>query len=145
MGTEWNRNHPEKIRESYKIWANKNPEKVKEATKKWRTENPDKVREWKQRHYKRYKIDIFYKNMFKKFGLTREQYDFLWDKQNGCCPICEKHLEKYTKDSATDHNHNTGIVRGITCSLHNRAMGMFGDDPNLLRKAANYLEDKLNV
>jgi hypothetical protein len=40
-----------------------------------------------------------------------------------------------------DHDHETGAIRGILCIDCNRALGMFRDDPRLLRKAAKYLEN----
>lgn len=41
-----------------------------------------------------------------------------------------------------DHNHQTGEIRGLLCSPCNRAIGQLQDNPNILRKAANYLEGK---
>ena len=39
-----------------------------------------------------------------------------------------------------DHCHNTGIVRGKLCHNCNRALGLLGDDTDILRKAITYLE-----
>jgi Fe-S oxidoreductase len=50
------------------------------------------------------------------------------------CMICGKHAE------AIDHNHDTGELRGRLCHNCNRGLGLFADDPNLLRTAAEYLE-----
>lgn len=44
------------------------------------------------------------------------------------------------KDRAFDHNHETGVVRGVLHSKINLAIGLFGDDPAALRAAADYLE-----
>lgn len=39
-----------------------------------------------------------------------------------------------------DHDHASGAVRGLLCSACNTGMGLLGDNPNLLRIAAQYLE-----
>lgn len=39
-----------------------------------------------------------------------------------------------------DHDHQTGRFRGWLCSQCNVAIGFAGENPNILRKLANYLE-----
>jgi hypothetical protein len=41
-----------------------------------------------------------------------------------------------------DHCHNTGRVRGVLCFNCNSAIGKLGDDPDVVRRAAAYLEGK---
>lgn len=40
-----------------------------------------------------------------------------------------------------DHDHRTGEWRGLLCSRCNQAVGLFADNPALLRRAAAYLEN----
>jgi hypothetical protein len=50
------------------------------------------------------------------------------------CPICGQaatHL---------DHDHSTGKLRSFLCNGCNVGLGAFGDDPDRLRAAADYLE-----
>lgn len=65
------------------------------------------------------------------------------------CQICgneEKSVTRHGKDKmrllSIDHDHETGMIRGIICSNCNRAIGLMGDSVELLRKAALYLEVK---
>jgi hypothetical protein len=40
---------------------------------------------------------------------------------------------------SVDHCHTTGRVRGLLCSLCNKAIGLLKDSPERLRAAINYL------
>ena len=55
------------------------------------------------------------------------------------CAIC--HSDGGLRGLMLDHDHDTGAPRGWLCALCNTALGMFQDDPNLLRAAFRYLTD----
>lgn len=69
-------------------------------------------------------------------------YDDALAAQGGCCAICgrTRNVGKRRMRLAVDHCHKTGIVRGILCTHCNQALGQMQDSPDLLRKAADYLE-----
>jgi hypothetical protein len=61
------------------------------------------------------------------------------------CDIC-KQPERATRNGlvkllATDHDHTTGAWRGVLCQRCNQAIGLFRDNPQLLRLAADYIEN----
>lgn len=59
------------------------------------------------------------------------------------CAICGIDLigSSQTNNSpAYDHCHETGLFRGWLCAKHNRGLGCFNDDPQLMQKAIEYLE-----
>jgi len=69
--------------------------------------------------------------------------------QGGVCAICKE--PPTTKRLAVDHKHEKQDkkqpalvkrknVRGLLCWICNRAIGIFKDNPNRLRAAAEYLE-----
>jgi hypothetical protein len=77
-----------------------------------------------------------------KFGITCEDYEELLEAQGGVCRICGRKCSTGRR-LAVDHDHNTGIVRGLLCLHCNVAIGYLEDDPERLRRAAEYLEDSL--
>jgi hypothetical protein len=40
-----------------------------------------------------------------------------------------------------DHDHDTGVVRGVLCNKCNRAMGLLGDDVVILESMIRYLRE----
>ena len=76
----------------------------------------------------------------KVFGLTFEAYDALATQQEGRCAICRLSPTTDEKALAVDHDHVTGVVRGLLCERCNLSIGKFHDSPALLRAAADYLE-----
>ena len=72
------------------------------------------------------------------YGLTVEQYDAMLAKQRGRCAICGSTEPKHTNWSV-DHDHVTGQVRGILCSACNTGIGQLQDDPDIVRKALEYI------
>ncbi len=77
------------------------------------------------------------------FGITLRRYNGILETQHGCCAICgsSESGRKDTSHLSVDHDHETGKVRGLLCSNCNSALGHFKDDPEVIRKAADYLEN----
>ena len=61
----------------------------------------------------------------------------MYNSQNKCCKICCRHID--LENSAIDHNHITGHIRGLLCTTCNRALGLFKDSPKILESALDYL------
>lgn len=75
------------------------------------------------------------------YHITSEDYDRILVAQNGVCAICGEEQTSGKSDLlCVDHNHVTGKVRGLLCHGCNTALGNLKDDPNLMRKAAKYIE-----
>ncbi len=75
---------------------------------------------------------------FKKYGITKEQFNDMIDNQNNQCAICNKEL---SSEIHIDHDHATGKVRGILCGKCNKGLGQFDDNVEFLRNAINYLDN----
>jgi hypothetical protein len=73
----------------------------------------------------------------RSYGISVEDYDEMLESQGGGCYICG--IGPVGRALDIDHDHRTGKVRGLLCSNHNRALGLLGDDPDLLLAAHTYL------
>lgn len=80
------------------------------------------------------------KALLKLYGITFQEWDQLLEAQQGKCAICGT-TEPGSGHNymATDHDHETGKVRGLLCHKCNRGLGLFGDDPDNLLNAYTYL------
>jgi len=78
--------------------------------------------------------------LLKKFNITEEDYNQLFEKQGHGCAICGSNFSKgkYSNFNV-DHNHKTGEVRGLLCGNCNRGIGYFKDNIKTLEKAIHYL------
>ncbi|MFI1506431.1 endonuclease VII domain-containing protein [Streptomyces sp. NPDC020597] len=71
----------------------------------------------------------------RKYGLTPKELDALITSQRGVCCICLA-----APAAHVDHCHETGRVRGVLCFSCNAALGQFKDRPDVIRRAATYVE-----
>jgi hypothetical protein len=129
----------------------KNAERLKAASRKWREENPERnaarKRIWNQTHQEhsnRVKREWHathreqQKEYLRKrvYGLSSEQYRGLLESQNGKCAICLKESRKL----CVDHDHITGRVRGLLCSLCNAYLGRISDSVESLQRAILHIQ-----
>jgi len=78
------------------------------------------------------------RDLWKKYKITPEDWDRLYDEQLGRCAICLTTLAEVYRIHV-DHDHRTGAVRGLLCPDCNHGLGKFGDDPETLVRASAYL------
>ena len=74
------------------------------------------------------------------YGLGPGDYERILAAQGGRCAILNCRATGKSKKLAVDHDHATGEPRGILCSNHNRSIGANGDNPDVFRNIAAYLE-----
>ncbi|SRR6266568_3130857 len=108
-----------------------------------RKEQPERV---KQKHQK-YKETGGYQKWMRGYRLKKKQkrigtltYEEMLTLQGGGCAICGSAVNMANRDLAIDHDHATGQIRGLLCTYCNTGLGMFRDNPELLREAISYLE-----
>jgi hypothetical protein len=97
-----------------------------------------------KRNYKKFRKDKILQSLKSrmkfKYGLSIEEYNSMLESQNHKCMICKTPTENLKRKLAVDHCHTTNSVRGLLCGTCNTGLGQLKDSPELLRKAAEYIE-----
>lgn len=105
----------------------------KAASDAWKKANPEKHLAYRRRRSERAKAE--WRNW--AYGITHEEYDALLKMQGGVCALCGRPPK--TRSLAVDHDHSTGVVRGLLCLPCNTALGKLGDSIETLERAIDYL------
>ena len=121
----YNEKNKEKIRAYARAYYENNKEKLNVKHKAYREKNKDKKRE---------------SELKRNFGIGLHEYDLMFTEQKGKCACCGSHQNELTKNLAVDHDHDTGLIRGLLCGKCNTGIGILGDNIEGLMKALNYLE-----
>lgn len=77
------------------------------------------------------------------YGISFADYSKMLGEQDHLCLICREPASGGPKAASrlhVDHDHETGLVRGLLCTRCNQGLGYFRDNPDLLRSAVEYLE-----
>lgn len=86
------------------------------------------------------------RSLKKLYGITVEEYDKMYFRQNGVCLTCgkpETAKNQYgLRRLAVDHDHISGRVRGLLCTCCNRLIGLARNDVNILKRIIDYLGEK---
>jgi hypothetical protein len=91
----------------------------------------------KKEYYLKTKRDIILKN---RYGIDETIYNELFASQKGLCAICRADYNGATRNLDVDHDHKTGLIRGLLCNSCNRGIGYLQDDPVIVEDAAEYLK-----
>lgn len=79
-----------------------------------------------------------YRNHYRrKIGWTDDMVLEALERQAWSCDICLAPIDDRT--GRTDHDHSTGMPRGLLCDPCNRGLGHFKDDAQALARAIDYL------
>lgn len=91
-------------------------------------------------------------DLYRRYGITQEQYNQMLLDQQGGCAICGRPPD-LVGTLTVDHDHlccsgrkTCGqCLRGLLCGYCNRGLGMFLDDTERLMKAYKYLKERQNI
>ena len=74
-------------------------------------------------------------NLRARYGIDIKMYNYMVELQGGKCGICHEEHEKLF----VDHEHGSGLVRGLLCKRCNTGLSMFKDSPERVHNALRYL------
>lgn len=116
-----------------------------EKRKQWREDNREKNREYARNKYWETKHQLKH---IKRYGITLEEYEAMYEKQEGKCFICRIPSEQLNRPLNVDHCHITGKVRKLLCGNCNSAIGLVEEDIDTINRLIDYLkwhsETKIN-
>lgn len=75
-------------------------------------------------------------NLQRRYRLSVEDYEAMNSAQGGRCAICDCIPER---GLVVDHDHDTGLVRGLLCHLCNQGIGLMRHSVETSLAAAAYL------
>lgn len=110
-------------------WYYKNKDRALSSNKEWRDKNKEYYLSRRRTDHLRY-----------KYNITDEEYESIWEEQEGKCAVCGTPEKDLDRKLFIDHCHNTGAIRGLLCGKCNSGLGFFNDSVSLITKAAKYLE-----
>ncbi|QFP95542.1 endonuclease VII [Mycobacterium phage GaugeLDP] len=75
------------------------------------------------------------------YDITAEEYWAIYEFQGGRCYICQRANGKH-KRLSVDHDHKTGIIRGLLCTMCNKyTLGWARDCIEFFMRAIEYLKN----
>ena len=111
----------DKEKAAREIYYAKNKKLILAKNKKYNKENPDK----------RKSAILKY-----EYGITLDQYNKMFETQEGKCAICQRHQNELTRTLCVDHDHKTNKVRALLCVTCNTDVSVV---ENRLEEMTKYL------
>jgi len=105
-----------------RAWSPEQRAHKNKMAREWRANKmTDDQRQRNREYMRRY-------GLMRKFGITPEQWDAMFDQQGRCCALCSASDPGSAIGWSTDHDHVTGAVRGVLCHPCNVRIGQMGDN-----------------
>lgn len=95
-------------------------------------------------HWRNLDYSLKRKRLIESYGITTQDFEALLKKQKYKCAICGSTDWGRYKVPRIDHDHSTGVVRGLLCNNCNRVLGMLKDDIVVLKSCIKYLKKNGN-
>lgn len=78
--------------------------------------------------------------LLRTYGIDLDEYNRMFEEQEGSCAICGKHQIELDRALSVDHCHSSGKVRGLLCNKCNTGIGFFDNNIEVLENSIKYLK-----
>lgn len=128
---------PEKYRRRARERYRRQRSVILEQVKAYQERNRDDVNERKRSRYRSQEPQARRESALRRlYGMSVADRLVMSTEQDDRCAICRRIPAKPLE---VDHDHKTGVIRGLLCDRCNKGIGQFGDDPKILEAAIAYL------
>lgn len=151
---QWYAKNKEKLREQQKAYREKRKEYMINYQKEYYEKNKEKLNLQNKSNYennKEYRKEKAAEHWKKvkhtkpalksQYGITIDDYNRMFEEQEGCCYICGVHQNNLDNSLNVDHNHATGRVRKLLCRKCNLAIGIIKENTNTINNLIKYLSN----
>jgi len=100
----------------------------------------NRIRKYKWHQTESGKLSSANTKLKRRFGITLDQFNEMYKKQEGKCLICNATESMLGHRLAVDHCHTTGKIRGLLCKSCNMGIGNLKENVDNLQNAIKYLK-----
>ncbi len=129
-------------------WYQRNKDVILPKAAEYRKNNSEVIKEKSIEYGRKYnakpetKKKLKIRNLYKRYGITLDEYLALCEAQHHCCKICNVSKEELgTSGLVVDHDHPSGKIRGVLCNNCNTLLGYAKDNIQILLQSIDYLNN----
>lgn len=139
----YRRNNPEKVKDSDRKYREANRDRILERRRKDYYDNRDKRLATIREYNKANPDKISVARISRVYNVDKETAEELHRRSYDVCESCGDKWdpEVHTTKLHIDHDHETGLVRGILCSPCNTSLGLLKESKERLLALVSYLEE----
>jgi hypothetical protein len=118
-----------------------NREKLRAGGRDHYAKNREKLIAYAKEYDDSHRQQIRFARIRRRYGMNEEQFVAMMERQGNACAICRS-KSWGSHGPCIDHDHGSGIVRGLLCDDCNVLLGRAKDSASILRASIHYLETK---